>query len=89
MAKQLVFDEAARMNVLGGAMTLSGARREGDWRAMLKRAFVAGDLHMEQAASDCFHLRSSGAGRDWLLHFRNGSFELAELPAPPLAETAK
>ena len=33
------FDEAIRMQVLPAALELSGARRQGDWRHQLKRAF--------------------------------------------------
>jgi hypothetical protein len=48
---------------------------------------AADDLKFAEVASDCLHLRSLTAQRDWLLHFRGGDFELTELPAP--AEVVK
>ena len=53
-----------------------------------KFSLAADDVRVERASSDCLHLRSAKTQRDWLLHFHNGGFDLAELPAPP-AETAK
>ncbi len=53
-----------------------------------KFPLAAEDVRMEQVSSDCLHLRSLTAQRDWLLHFRNGDFDLAELPMPS-AEVAK
>lgn len=46
------------------------------------------DLKIERASSDCLHLRSMNTRRDWLLHFHNGDFDLAELPVPS-AEVVK
>jgi hypothetical protein len=43
---------------------------------------AAGDLKFAAVASDCLHLRSLTAQRDWLLHFRGGDIELTELPPP-------
>ena len=41
------------------------------------------ELKMERISSDCLHVRSLTARRDWVLHFHNGSFDLEELPPPP------
>jgi hypothetical protein len=49
---------------------------------------AADDLSVERVSSDCLHLSSSATRRDWLLHFHNGDFDLAELP-PPSVEVAK
>lgn len=46
------------------------------------------DLKIERASSDCLHLSSPAARRNWLLHFHQGDFDLAELPSPS-AEAAK
>jgi hypothetical protein len=43
---------------------------------------AAEDLRFAEAASDCLHLRSSKAQRDWLIHFHGGGLELTELPTP-------
>lgn len=51
--------------------------------SLKKFSLAADDLEFEQASSDCFHLRSKTTQRNWLLHFHNSDFELAELPAPP------
>jgi hypothetical protein len=45
---------------------------------------AAGDLRIEQVSSDCLHLQSRTTQRDWLLHFRNGDFDLAELSVPSM-----
>jgi len=42
----------------------------------------ADDLRMEQASSDCLHISSPATRRNWVLHFHNGDFDVAELPSP-------
>ncbi len=55
-----------------------------------KRLPLAGnDLKVERVSSDCLHVSSPAAQRDWLLHFHGGNFDLTELPPPPSTETAK
>ena len=53
-----------------------------------KFPLAADDLRVERVSSDCLHLRSLKTQQDWLLHFRGGDCDLAELP-PPSAEGAK
>jgi hypothetical protein len=45
------------------------------------------DLKIERAASDCLHISSPTAQRNWLLHFRNNDMDLAELPSLPVEVT--
>lgn len=46
------------------------------------------DLRVEQVSSECLHISSTATRRNWLLHFHNGDFEVAELPSLS-AEVAK
>ena len=41
------------------------------------------DLKVQRVSSDCLHVSSLAAKRDWLLHSRGSDFDLLELPPPP------
>jgi hypothetical protein len=50
---------------------------------------AADSITAERAASDCIHLSSASVSKHWMLHTKNGSFELYELPAVAETESAK